>query len=122
MSKDHTKKNSFFKLDLLILSALRRQDCYGYEISSIIKEHTDGIFVIKEGVLYPILYRMVEEGYITSYEKIVHGWIRVYYHLEEKGLIYLDRLISEFQSEIRLVDQFIQWSKENPETKVPDCS
>ncbi len=122
MPKDHSKKNSFFKLDLLILSALRRQDCYGYEISSIIKEHTEGIFSIKEGVLYPILYRLVKDGYVSSYEKIVHSRNRVYYHLEPEGIQYLDKLVSEFQSGITLVNKFIQWSRQDSSAEAGDSS
>lgn len=112
MPKDNSKKNSFFKLDLLILSALRRQDCYGYEITTIIKEHTDGMFNIKEGVMYPILYRLVQDGYISRYEKTVNSRTRIYYHLQPQGLDYLNSLISEFDSGIRLVNEFILWSME----------
>ena len=50
MAKDHF----FFKMDMLILLALRKQDCYGYELVHIIKEQTDGVIDLKLGTLpYP---------------------------------------------------------------------
>ena len=79
---NNKKKNSFFKLDLLILSVLNQRDCYGYEITSSVRKETDDMFIIKEGVMYPILYRLLQEGLISSQEKLVNGRIRIYYHME----------------------------------------
>ncbi|OLU38261.1 PadR family transcriptional regulator [Ileibacterium valens] len=117
--KDHSKKNAFFKLELLVLSALRRQDYYGYEISGIIREHTHGMFDIKDGVLYPLLYRLEQSGYISSFTRTVRNRKRVYYHLESKGISYLDQLIVEYQSRISIIDEFIQWSKQGIEADQP---
>ena len=121
MRVDNSKKNSFFKLDLLILSALRRQDCYGYEIVSIIKEHTNDMFVIKEGVMYPILYRLVNDHYISSYDRVVNSRNRLSYHLEPAGLDYLNRLIEEFDQGIEIVERFIAWSRETGSSKKGSC-
>lgn len=90
------KRNSFFKADLLILSVLNRKDCYGYEIASIIENDSDGRILLKEGVMYPILHRLLEEGDITSYEEMVNRKLRVYYHLEEKGRKTLNDLEKDF--------------------------
>ena len=40
---------------------------------------------IKEGTMYPILYKLLDENYISSYEKVIERKVRVYYHIEEKG-------------------------------------
>lgn len=94
---NNKKKNSFFKLDLLILSVLNQRDCYGYEITSSVRKETDDMFIIKEGVLYPILYRLLQEGLISSQEKLVNGRVRIYYHMEPEGLAYYDRMVREFE-------------------------
>ena len=39
--------------------------------------------------MYPILYRMLEEGYVSTREEVVNRKVRVYYHLEEKGIVTL---------------------------------
>ena len=91
-----SKKNSFFRLEMLFLKVLDRKDCYGYEITHSLKEITHGKIDVKEGTLYPILYKFEELGYITSEKKLVgKRMTRVYYHLEPSGTEYLDTIYSE---------------------------
>ncbi|WP_249029625.1 PadR family transcriptional regulator [Tannockella kyphosi] len=90
------KKNIYFKFEMLILVILTTKDCYGYEITTKIRELSDGIIDIKEGSLYPTLYKMLDKGYISSNEVIVNRKIRVYYHLEESGIPYLEAMIEEY--------------------------
>ena len=71
------KKNIYFKFDMLILSVLKQRDCYGYEITNSIKELSDGVIDIKEGSLYPSLYKMVDKGYISSKDEFVNRKLRV---------------------------------------------
>lgn len=50
-----------------------------------------------EGALYPILYRLVDKGYLTDYKKPAgKRLMRVYYHLEEAGVIYFHELLEEY--------------------------
>lgn len=90
------KKNIYFKFEMLILSVLKDKDCYGYEITSIIKELSDGLISIKEGTLYPTLYKLIDNDYISSKDVIVNRKVRVYYHLEDKGREYLQQLEDEY--------------------------
>lgn len=101
------KKNNFFKLDLLILTALKNKDRYGYDLRMIIKEKTNNIFNIKEGVMYTILHKLLEEQYITSYNEIHENRIRVYYHITDSGKKYLAAIINEFKQGVNLVQDFI---------------
>lgn len=77
------KKNQFFKLDMLLLCIIAKQDCYGYEITKQIKTYSHELIDIKEGTMYPILYKLQDAHYISSYEKVIERKIRVYYHIEE---------------------------------------
>lgn len=80
-------------ISLLILSILSHGDMYGYQIVQTLKEKSQGYYVLRESSMYPTLYRLLEEGYIsTSKEAIVQKRVRVYYHVEEKGLQYLREL------------------------------
>lgn len=110
---NNKKKNSFVKLDLLILSVLNQRDCYGYEITSSVRKETDDMFIIKEGVMYPILYRLLQEGLISSQEKLVNGRIRIYYHMEPDGLEYYDRMVREFERGVSLVRRLIYTPEES---------
>ena len=49
------RKNSFFKLDMLLLCIIAKQDCYGYEITKQIKIIFSRVIDIKEGTMYPYL-------------------------------------------------------------------
>ena len=79
------RKNNFFKLDMLLLCIIAKQDCYGYEITKQIKTYSHELIDIKEGTMYPILYKLQDENYISNYEKVIDRKVRVYYHIEEKG-------------------------------------
>ncbi len=80
-------------ISLLILSILSQGDMYGYQIVQTLKEKSKGYYVLRESSMYPTLYRLLEEGFIsTSKECIVQKRVRVYYHIEEKGFDYLKEL------------------------------
>lgn len=55
-------------LELLVLKLICASPTYGYELQKRLKECSDGMFQLKEGTLYPILYRLEDDGLIQS------GW------------------------------------------------
>ena len=76
-------------IDLIILSILNVNDCYGYEVVKLVKEISNGAIVLKEGSLYPIFYRLLKDNYISSYNKTIQNRTRVYYKIEDLGKEYL---------------------------------
>ena len=99
--------NYLFKLDLLILCVLLEKDRYAYEISKLIADKTNGYVIPKHGTMYPIIYKLIEEGYITSTTIIVNNKARVYYHIEKKGLIYLQELIDEYENLVKQINNVV---------------
>ena len=86
-------------LPLIILSLLSQQDMYGYQLVQEIARQSEGKFLTKEGSLYPVLYKLLEEEYITSYE--VKSGVRMrryFYRLEDKGRDYLSVLKEQYVS------------------------
>lgn len=53
-------------LEMLVLELICRQPSYGYELLTTLKESSGGLFSLKEGTLYPILYRLEDEGMIRA--------------------------------------------------------
>lgn len=53
-------------LEMLVLELICSGPTYGYELLSRLKEGSGGQFVLKEGTLYPILYRLEDDGMIRS--------------------------------------------------------
>lgn len=53
-------------LEMLVLQLICEKPTYGYELLTHLKELSDGMFTLKEGTLYPILYRLEDDGMITA--------------------------------------------------------
>lgn len=89
--------NNFFKMEMILLKVLEKQDCYGYQITQIIKKASHDNIILAEGTMYPILYRLLDKGYISDEKKRVGKRLtRIYYHIEPTGLDYLKELSEEY--------------------------
>lgn len=53
-------------LDMLVLKLLEKEEKYGYQIISELKEKSNNRFLLKEGTLYPILYRLEDDKFVES--------------------------------------------------------
>lgn len=84
-------------LPLIVMKLLQDKDMYGYQIVQEAGRRSQGRIITQEGSLYPVLYRLLKEGYITEH-KVPRGqkMVRVYYHLEESGKEHLKALIEEY--------------------------
>ncbi len=99
-------------LDPVVLSILDRYgECYGYELVERIKEKTDGIFDLKEGTVYPLLYRMEDQGLITSsYKSMGKGKNRRYYEITDEGKKQLGNKKTEYGSFIKAMKRALSLS------------
>ena len=98
MSADNTQ-NSFRRgvMTLVILALLRREDMYGYQLVQQTLESSGGRIVTQEGSLYPVLYKLLEQGLISDRKvKVGKRMSRIYYHLEPAGEVRLQELIREY--------------------------
>lgn len=69
-------------LEICVLSVLANKECYGYELVNEISKRID----ISEGTIYPLLRRLKDEGYVTTYlQESVEGPPRKYYRLTDSG-------------------------------------
>jgi PadR family transcriptional regulator, regulatory protein PadR len=81
----------------ILLSILKEQDSYGYEIIKRVKELSHHEMEWTEGMLYPVLHRLEDQQFIESYwKKADSGRRRKYYHLKEAGLEELDNLLKQW--------------------------
>jgi PadR family transcriptional regulator PadR len=71
--------------ELLILSLLRQQEMYGYEIVQALHSRTDAVVAVGEGVVYPVLHGLEEDGALKSRRKTVKGRSRIYYSATPAG-------------------------------------
>jgi PadR family transcriptional regulator PadR len=97
----------------MVLSILQYGDCYGYRLSQLIEEYSEGFLALPVGTLYPSLYRMEEKGYISFEQKITGRRLRTYYHILDAGRDYLTTLRKEYEDVNRgirqVLDKSVQW-------------
>ena len=53
-------------LDMLILKVLNREPLHGFGIAQRIQQLSDDFLSVGEGSLYPALYRLQDQGWISS--------------------------------------------------------
>jgi PadR family transcriptional regulator PadR len=71
--------------ELLILRLLEEDEMYGYEIVQAIRERTGEVVAVGEGVVYPVLHGLEQDGALKSRRKTVNGRSRIYYAVTRKG-------------------------------------
>ena len=91
--------NNFFRMEMLLLKIIEigNGEYYGYKIVQQLQELSDDKIKLAEGVMYPILYRLLDKGYIIDEKRLVgKRKTRVYYKLEPKGKEYLNQLYIDY--------------------------
>jgi PadR family transcriptional regulator, regulatory protein PadR len=70
----------------LILSLLSRGESYGYELIQEVKRLSRDKVTWTDGMLYPVLHRMEEDGWIKSrWVEVENGRKRKYYSIKKGG-------------------------------------
>lgn len=93
-------------LEIIVLKMISEAPTYGYQLLSDMDQRSGGLFKIKEGTLYPILYRLEDDGMIRSEWSIPKDKdvSKKYYVITEQGRGTLDELVtlwSEFSAVVR---------------------
>lgn len=111
---DNLKRGS---VDILLLTLLKEEDMYGYQISRELARRSDGRYKILESSMYLILYRMEDKGFISKHrEQVGKRKIRMYYHIEDVGRAYLEEALKEYLSTMGGVLQILGKRIEDNET------
>ncbi len=100
---------NFFKIEMLLLKIINDGECYGYQIVQSLDKMTDGYLHIAEGTMYPILYKLLDQGYISDEKKLVgKRQTRIYYRIEKKGQIYLQELYKEYKTMTKYIENIME--------------
>ena len=75
-------------LDMLVLMLLSEGPKYGYQLIQELKQRSGDIFSLKDGTLYPILYRLEDSSYVVSKWSAAEGRQvpRKYYEITIDGI------------------------------------
>ena len=88
-------------LDACLLAILAQGESYGYKII----QDAQKVMAIRESTLYPVLRRMEQQGYLSTWQREHNGRLRKYYKITIAGE---NRLIS-FREEWRDVKQMVDY-------------
>ena len=92
-------------LELGVLALLAEQDRYGYELVNEISKK----IVISEGTIYPLLRRLKNEDYVTTYlQESSGGPTRKYYKLTDTGAARFEELKTEWLTFIENTNMFLE--------------
>ena len=97
-------------LEMLVLETVCEGATYGYELLTKLKTRSAGLFTLKEGTLYPILYRLEDEGMICASWSAGEGRAapKKMYEVTERGILECDRKRQIWQVFSRSVEQMIR--------------
>lgn len=84
---------------LLKIIDIGNGEYYGYKIVQRLQELSNDNVKLAEGVMYPILYRLLENDFIIDEKRLVgKRKTRIYYKITPKGQKYLNQLYSDYQT------------------------
>jgi len=82
-------------LELCVLALLSRADMYGFELVGAISAQIQ----ISEGTIYPLMKRIKDEGYVTTYlQESPEGPPRKYYSITQSGRTTLTTMAEEWRN------------------------
>ena len=108
--RENLKKGT---VEMIMLHLLLERKMYGYELLQEMKIRSNEKFILKDGSMYPILYRMIDKGLITDEQVLVgRRRTRVYYHITEEGKKYLEEIKMEYQLITEGITNILEYQEE----------
>jgi DNA-binding PadR family transcriptional regulator len=108
MEKQSDRELKRGTLEMILLKMLDERPMYGYELVSTLEQRAGDEFQLKEGTLYPVLYRLENAGWIvSSWETQERGNPRKYYELTGDGASRLAILIRDWRDFSSAVDRLL---------------
>lgn len=80
-------------LEVCILKCLTKEDSYGYKLINDVSFY----FEVSESTLYPILKRLEEAEYLTTYKEEHNSRLRKYYKITKEGKTKLKEQLKEIK-------------------------
>ena len=112
-------------LGMLVLSLLREQPGYGYELCERLRERTDGTLTFEDGAIYPLLHEYERQGLIEGYWETKSdaeaterkGPRRRYYRVTPHGVTALRENVAEWHTFSEAVARLLGDPQPRPATE-----
>ncbi len=97
-------------LEMVILLISSKGDIYGYDIT----QHVFNLLSINEGISYPLIKKLTNDGFLESYyENLNNLDSKKYYHLTENGIIKLQKYITDYQEITNRINDLMKGNESN---------
>ena len=97
-------------LELCVLALLTEKNRYGYDLVNEISKNIE----ISEGTIYPLLRRLKNVGYVTTYlQESQKGAPRKYYKLTSSGQKITGELKKDWYEFVKKVNSLLEGGGEN---------
>lgn len=94
-------------LEICVLASLKDGESYGYQIVKDVSAYIE----ISESTLYPILKRLDNGGYLTTYTSEYNGRLRKYYSITPNGRERISEFIREWDEIQRAYEYILEVDK-----------
>ncbi len=96
---------------LLTLVLLNEKPMYVYKLSQELEKRSNSTY--KMSFLYPVLYRLQEQGYVEEYSQEITESHRTrnYYTITDEGRKYLENMVKKYRTLVGAVNTIINESK-----------
>ena len=96
-------------IELVLLLLLQKEQKYGYQLSQELSDFSEGKYELKETTMYPTLYRLTQNGYLSFEQvKVDIKRTRVYYLITDAGREYLQKIIDEYNTITQAISLIMQ--------------
>ena len=91
-------------LEICVLTALSREDSYGYQIIKDIEPY----IAISESTLYPILKRLESNKLVSVYSVEYNSRLRKYYTITDDGKQRIEEFLKEWEDVMKVYDFILE--------------
>ena len=93
---------------IILKLLLERGKMYGYEITQLVKEISEGEIELTFGALYPILHKLEQEGIVKTESEVINNRNRIYYSISSKGNKVAKEKVAELEEIIQTLKIFLK--------------
>lgn len=92
-------------LEYVIMMLVKNDDRYGYDLIQTLDDYP--MLKAKESTIYPLLRRLLKNGYLESYWQNMEDGIpaRKYYRITENGISYLKQLNDDWDMLVESISE-----------------
>ncbi|WP_254052708.1 PadR family transcriptional regulator [Bacillus sp. V59.32b] len=98
--------------EMILLSLLKENDMYGYELTELLRQVSNDYLQLKEGTLYPALKKLEEKELVKSYWKdSFEGPRRKYYYITKSGFQELEDYVIQWKDFQVIIQNIIEYRR-----------